>query len=170
MSEFAVRAALSAVIVGACAFAGRSLAKADMRRASMLAETMDSMQLLRIHMLDGLAPLNTALCRSNGYIMKSTGELMADMTVTEAWLEISAKQTVKGGRLDSLDREDIAVLDRFFYDIGRSSQEELRHIFDTTIRELGRLEAAARTGGDRKYRMYTSLGALTGLAVVVALM
>ena len=169
MNDIALRILLSAVVVICGGFAGRTLARVDMRRARLLAETMDSMQLLRIHMLDSLMPLGTALSRSQGYILRGTGELMGEMGAAQAWHEFSCRQTARGGRLDSLTQDDCAALDRFFFCLGRTSGEEQRQTFDSVIKELGVLESAARSSGERKHRLYTSLGALAGLSLVIAL-
>ena len=148
LSDIALRVMLSGAIIVCCAFAGRTIARVDMRRAKILAETMDSLQLLRIHMLEGMLPLNTALNKSAGYILRSVGEMMADMAAAEAWLELSSRQTSKGGALDCLTSDDCAVLDRFFFILGRSSRNEQQLLFDSAIKELGILENAARTGGN----------------------
>ncbi len=167
MDNIIFKIMLSAVIITSCAFTGSTLSKVDMRRSNILAETMDSLHILRIHMLEGLIPLSAALSKSEGYIMKTTGELMNDKSVSEAWKELSEKQTVRGGRLDSLTPYDRETLDRFFFRLGKTSREEQNKCFDTTIKELGLLENSARVSGLHKQRLYASLGALAGVTVVV---
>jgi len=169
MDDAVLKLVLSVAAVAACAFAGRALARVDMRRSGILAETMDSLQLLRIHMLDGLMPLSAALKRSEGYILRGTGEMMTDISAAEAWHEFSCRQTARGGKLDSLAPADCDTLDRFFFSLGRSSREEQGRVFETAIKELGELEHSARESGARKHRLYTSLGALAGTALVIML-
>ena len=169
MYEFTVRLALGAAVIAACAYAGRSLARVDQRRARILAETMDGMQLLRIHMLENLLPLDTALEKSQAFVFRETGRCMDGRSARDAWHDVSCKGTARGGTLDSLTAEDCEVLDRFFMHLGGSSREEQRQVFDVAIRELGALENASRSAGDQKNRLYTALGALAGAATVVAL-
>ena len=169
MDDIGVRLALGCVVMICGALTGRALARANIRRCTLLAETMDAMQLLRIHMLDSLMPLGAALEKSTGYIFRETGRRLAGNSAAEAWQELKAGQQIRGGRLDCLAASDIYALDRFFDKLGASSREEQRQVFETAIKELGALESAARGEGERKNRLYTALGALAGAAAVVGL-
>lgn len=169
MNELTIRLTLGAAVIAACAFAGRSLARVDQRRSRILAETMDGMQLLRIHMLENLLPLETALERSQAFVFHETGSCMDGRSARDAWHDVSCKGTARGGRLDSLTADDCEVLDRFFMNLGGSSREEQRQVFDIAISELGALENASRSSREQKNRLYTALGALAGAATVVAL-
>ena len=51
--------------------------------------------------------------------------------------------------------------------LGRGGREEQKRLFETALRELGRLEEEAALQGQRQNRLYTSLGALAGAAVAV---
>jgi len=164
-----VKLALGAAIIGACAMAGRSLARVDMRRSGLLAETMDGLQLLRVHMLDDLMPVDTALARSQSYVMNAVGECLDGGSAYDAWQIVSRRETARGGKLDCLTAGDCEVLDRFFLRLGNSSVDEQRLIFDSAIKEMGALESASRTDGVQKNRLYTALGALAGAAAVVGL-
>lgn len=167
--DIAYKIAAGAAVIGACAMAGRSLARVDRRRAKLLAETMDGMQLLRIHMLEDLMPLEAALTRSEAFILAQTGLCMDGRSASEAWHDVSCRETARGGGLDSLSHEDCEVMDRFFMRLGDSSRDEQKQVFDCAIRELGELESAARGDGMQKNRLYTALGALAGAAAVVGL-
>lgn len=169
MDDIGIKLALGCVVMICGALAGRALARANIRRCTLLAETMDAMQLLRIHMLDSLMPLGAALEKSTGYIFQETGRRLAGNSAAEAWRELKAEQHIRGGRLDCLAESDIWALDRFFEMLGASSREEQRQVFETVIKELGALESAARGEGDKKNRLYTALGALAGAAAVVGL-
>ena len=167
--DVTLKIALGTAMIGACALAGRSLARVDHRRARILAETMDGLQLLRVHMLDELVPLENALARSEAFILAQTGQFMAGRSAYEAWHDVSMRETARGGMLDSLAADDCEAMDRFFVHLGRSSREEQRQVFESAIRELGVLESRARGDGMQKNRLYTALGALAGAAAVVGL-
>lgn len=169
MDDIGVKLALGCMVIICGALSGRALARANIRRCALLAETMDAVQLLRIHMLDSLMPLGAALEKSAGYIFQETGRLLADKSAAEAWRELKAAQHIRGGRLDCLAESDISTLDSFFEILGSSSREEQRHVFETVIKELGALESAARGEGEKKNRLYTALGALAGAAAVVGM-
>lgn len=164
-----LRIALSGVLIACSALGGRALAKINIRRCALLAETMDSMQLLRIHMLDNLLPLETALEKSTGSILRETGARMSAGSAAEAWDKLRREQMKRGGQLDCLTAGDADALDRFFGRLGTTAREEQRQIFDSAIKELGALESAAREEGNRKNRLYTTLGALAGAAAAVGL-
>ena len=167
--DIALKLAFGAAIIGACAMAGRSLARVDQRRSKLLADTMDGLQILRIRMLDELMPLEDALTRSETIILSQTGRYMNGRSASDAWKDVQKKETIRGGKMDSLGKDDIAVMDRFFMRLGGSSRDEQRQLFDVAIRELGELENSARCDSMQKNRLYTALGALAGAAAVVGL-
>lgn len=169
MYDIGVRLALGGVVIICGALAGRALARSNIRRCTLLAETMDAMQLLRIHMLESLMPLGLALEKSTGRIFRETGRRLAGKSAAEAWSELKAEQHIRGGALDCLNQSDIFALDGFFEMLGTSSRDEQRQAFETVIKQLGALESAARGEGEKKNRLYAALGALAGAAAVVGL-
>lgn len=164
-----VKLVLGAAVVSACAMTGRALARVDMRRSRILAETMDGLQMLRVHMLDDLMPVDTALARSQSYVLKAIGESLGSGSVFEAWQAVSRRETARGGKLDSLAAGDCEVLDRLFLRLGNTSADEQRLLFEGAIKEIGALESASRGDMAQKNRLYTALGALAGAAAVVGL-
>lgn len=169
MDDIGIRLALGCVVTVCGALTGRALARANVRRCALLAETMDAMQLLRIHMLDSLTPLESALEKSTGYIFRETGVRMSGSGAAQTWRELKAEERIRGGRLDCLTESDISALDRFFDMLGEGSRNEQRQVFETAIKELGALESAARGEGEKKNRLYAALGALAGAAAAVRL-
>lgn len=169
MDELTIKLAMGGVATICCALAGRSLASRSTRRAALLAETMDAMQLLRVHMLDNLMPLAAALEKSSGRILRELGHLLGGRDSAEAWREFMKRQLTRGGIIDSLTDADIETLTGFFDRLGSSSVDEQRQLFDGAVRELGVLEADARSEGEKRNRLYMSLGALAGAALVVSL-
>ena len=170
MNELIFRLLLGCIVVICGAFAGRALAHVDARRADLLAETMDSLQLLRIHMLDSLMPLQVALEKSSGAILTGAALSLGGGSPLDAWNTLKQNQLQRGGFMDCLGQRDIDTLDRFFENLGRSSSEEQHVHFDAAIKELGALENSCRGEGARRSRLYAMLGALAGAALVVAML
>jgi hypothetical protein len=71
-----LRLIAAAILSAACALAGRAVAGACVRRAQALGQLMDSVQRLRVDMLDKLLPLKEAL-RNGHAAMKAVAEAMA---------------------------------------------------------------------------------------------
>ena len=158
---------LSAISILCCALIGRAFANGNVRRARLLAETMDGLQMLKIHMLDRLLPLSAAFEKSQSYLLKETGLLMTGCGAREAWQALRERETKRGGRLDSLSTDDLEALGAFFDGAGSTGRSEHKAIFDAAIKSLGRLESGARKDGAERVRLYTTLGALAGVAAVV---
>lgn len=162
-----VKLALGAIAIVCCALIGRAFGKGNVRRARLLAETMDGLQMLEVHMLDRLLPLSAALEKSQSYLLKETGLLMVNCGAREAWQALRVRETRRGGRLDSLATDDLETLDAFFDGLGSAGRNEHKAIFDAAIKALGRLEAGARKDGAERVRLYTTLGALAGVAILI---
>ena len=160
----------SIALIALCAFTGRSLSMRHSRRSRMLSETMDGMQLLRIHMHDRMLPLQTALTRSNAIPLRMVGEEMSDMdSVSEAWERVKARETRQGKALDSLNAEDTKTMDALFSELGRGAGSEQEQLILASIKQLGRLEDQARIQAMECGRLYTTLGLLIGAALAIGL-
>ena len=164
-----IKLALSAAVICFCTMTGRMFAGRNSRRARMLAELMDAIQLLRVHMLDRLLPMKAALERSQSFALNETGAAMDGTSAAAAWQIVKERQLRRGGKLDCLSARDIDVLDKLFESLGTTGISEQRPIIDGTIKELGLLEAAAKAECNEKGRLYTTLGALAGVALVIGL-
>lgn len=162
-----LRLVLGAVAIFCCALIGRAFAQGNVRRAKLLAETVDGMQLLKVHMLDRLLPLPAALEKSQAYLLKEVGVLMKGCSARDAWQALSDREQKRGGCLDCIAAEDADVLDAFFDGLGSSGRSEHKAIFDSAIKALSRLEGVARKDGAEKVKLYTTLGALAGVAAVI---
>ena len=161
------RLALAAIVIFACALMGHAFAKGNVRRAKLLAETMDGMQFLKVHMLDRLLPLAAALEKSQAYILKEIGALMKGCSAWDAWQALCLRERARGRQMDCLTEDDVDALNAFFDGLGGSGRSEHKAIFDSAIKTLGHLESAARKDGAEKVRLYTTLGALAGVAAVI---
>ncbi len=162
-----LKLAFSAISIVCCALIGRAFAKGNVRRARLLAEMMDGLQMLKVHMLDRLLPLNAALEKSQAYALRETGLLMRGCGAREAWQKLREREMKRGGHLDSLQTDDFETLDAFFDALGSAGRSEHKAIFDAAIKSLGRLEDGVRKDSADRLRLYTTLGALAGVAVVI---
>lgn len=165
-----IRLALGCAVVIFCALAGKSFGGANARRVKMLAEIMDALQMLRVHMLDRLMPLEAAMCRSQSKLLNEIGDALGNAGAASAWQDVKARELRRGGLLDCLTLRDIEVLDCLFSALGSTGRREQRPVIDSAIKELGLLEAAARSESGEKGRLYTTLGALAGVAAVIGML
>ena len=159
--------ALCGAVTLLCAMTGKSFAGTNARRAKLLAELMDALQLLKVHMLDRLMPLEAALSLSKSLLLIKVGEHVAKSGAYNAWQTIKSREMKRGGIMDCLSVKDAEVLERLFEALGSSGRNEQRPIIDSAIKELGLLEAQARSESGEKGRLYTILGALAGVAIVI---
>lgn len=164
-----VRLALGCAVIVFSTMAGRAFAGSNTRRARLLAELMDALQMLRVHMLERLMPLGTALSRSQSQILSEMGAAADSVGAAAAWNDVKSRELRRGGGLDCLSGADIKVLDGLFEALGTTGRSEQRPVIDGAIKELGLLEAEARAGSGEKSRLYTTLGALAGAAVVIGM-
>ena len=164
-----MRTALAVLAATLAALIGRSLGAVPARRARVLREAMDALQILRVRMLERLLPLHTALAQSRFEAFRRTGERMAaGEDANGAWRALLPALARRGGPLDCLSREDLAALTALFDGLGMGARAEQEGLLSGTARELGRLEAEAAKYGAEKARLYATLGLLFGLMLAVA--
>lgn len=162
--------ALCCAVMILCAMTGRAFAGANTRRAKLLADLMDALQLLKVHVLDRLMPMEMALSSSNSIILSKLGAPAGKNGASAAWQEMKRNELRRGGVMDSLSAKDIQVLDNLFSALGATGKEEQRPVIEAAIRELGLLEAEARQESGDKGRLFTILGALAGTAAVILIL
>ena len=160
-----MRIALLVVAVALCWGVGRALAGGLERRERVILALMDAIQLLRIHMLDGLSPLRAALEQSRFAPFQKIGKEMGPEGIARAWECAREGMIGRGGAMDSLQTEEISVLDRFFEGLGISGKREQEALFSQTLRDLGRRGEEAGKNSRDKAKLYGTLGILAGLAL-----
>lgn len=166
-----IRLVMTGAIVVGCTMAGRALSSGQTRRARLLTDVMDAAQILRVHMLDRLLPVNAALSMSASPLLRKLGqEMVSGKCASDAWNALSAREHRHGGLLDSMTGSDMAALSMLFDGLGESGRVEQEKRFQSAIREMGRLEEEARRSGSESARLYTTLGMLTGLALAVGVL
>ena len=170
MDDAGLRIMLSAAVIICCSYAGKAVSSRNTRRMKLLANIMDAMQMLRIHMLDNLLPLSAALEKSECILFKNISHALSEGGIKASWSKVAAKERGRGGYIDALTDDDISVLSGFINNLGTTAAEEQRSMFDTVIKELGVREAAAREECTKKNRLYIALGGLAGAAIVVSML
>jgi stage III sporulation protein AB len=163
-----LRLICGAIVIFCGAMVGRALAKRLIRRADLIVNIIDGLKLMRVHALDGLNPISTALAKSKCALLRGVGDALNDEGLSVAWQEYSSVARRKGGELDCMGDAEYDALTVFFESLGASGASEQRRIYDSAIETLARLESEARKDSAEKLRLYTTLGALSGAAAAIA--
>ncbi len=164
-----LRLIAAAVLSAACALAGRSMANACRRRAGTLRALIESVEKLRLSMLDKLLPLREAL--GGGHpAMRRVAEVMGPGGASAAWLRIKADLTARGGALDCLTAPDVAALDELFSGLGESGVREQRILLSGALEALEKLRQEAEKKAREESKLYSTLGFLAGLSLAILLL
>ena len=152
--------------------AGRAIGARAMRAADTLRLLMDELQTLRVLTLEKLMPMSAALMEMKFPPLRMTGELMCKggaLLPAAAWTQVEQRERVPDGALEDMSAEDAAEVTNLFDALTTLSRREHEERYAQTIVRLGRREETLRAAGRDKVKLYTSLGALAGLAVSVML-
>ncbi len=164
-----LRLIAAALLSAACALAGRAVAGACVRRAQALGALMDSVQRLRVDMLDKLLPLREAL--STGHpVMRAVSEAMARGGAGQAWRRVQGALTARGGALDCLTRQDLEALSTLFEGLGESGAAQQRILLSGALDALESLRGEADKKAREESKLYATLGFLAGLSLAILLM
>lgn len=163
-----LKAMLLVVILLACTAVGRSLSGARRRRAEVLGELLAAMRVLRLRMLNSMEPLGILLRKSDSQLFRQLGnELRAGASLRDCWQERRAVETLRGGALDSLGADDLAILDGFFHHLGGSGRDEQSELFSGAIAAMEEAQTHARRSYADASKVYTALGTLVGIGLCV---
>ncbi len=164
-----LRLVAAALLSAACALAGRAVAGACVRRAKALAALTDSVQKLRVDMLDKLLPLKEAL--SNGHpAMRAVAEAMAGCGAGTAWRRAQETLTRRGAALDCLTAPDLEALGALFEGLGESGAAQQRILLASAMESLEALRRQADKKAREESKLYATLGFLAGLSLAILLM
>ena len=73
----------------------------------------------------------------------------------------------RGRMLDCLVQSDVRILDELFAKLGASGRDEQNALFSMVLAQLEAAQEQAQARSVETSRMYTSLGALLGIAIGV---
>lgn len=164
-----LRLIAAALLSVACALAGRAVAGACVRRAKALAALTDSVQRLRVDMLDKLLPLKEAL--KNGHpAMRSVAEAMTGCGAGTAWRNAKGALTGRGAALDCLTAPDLEALGALFDGLGESGAAQQRILIASAMESLDVLKREADKKAREESKLYSTLGFLAGLSLAILLM
>lgn len=165
-----MRFVLALCVVVGCALCGSAMAGATRRRVRLLESLHQGVRLLRHHMIGMRQPIQLALSGTSCDVLTALGEAMRPgMRASEAWAEFSKKERRRGGKLDALTREDMAILDALFDQLGESGWAQQELLLGNACSALERNLEQARQRNAETDRLYVSLGALTGLMIALIL-
>jgi len=159
---------LLSVVIVACAAAGRTLSNVHKRRAELLSELLAAVRVLRLRMLNSLEPVGILLRRSDARIFQDLGNSLRDgASLAECWQELCMRALRRGRMLDCLVQSDVRILDELFAKLGASGRDEQNALFSMVLAQLEAAQEQAQARSVETSRMYTSLGALLGIAIGV---
>lgn len=152
--------------------AGRALSSSTARRVKELNALRDALSPLESKMLGELLPLSDALRAMRHETLTHVADLMEQkpLSVKEAWAEASDKAFSRSGTLDCLTKEDRAQLDSFFSELGMSGRAEQKALIERTRDALKILHDDALVRAKETGKLYSTLGALAGMALAIALL
>lgn len=160
---------LAAIPVG-CAGAGRILSNAKKRRAEVIGDILAAVRVLRLRMLNSMEPLSILLRKSDCLLFRDLGNsLWVGSSLHECWTVQKKISGKKGAVLDCLCKEDMDILDTLFENLGKNGRDEQNELFASVISRLEEAQNAARKKQAEAARIYTALGALTGIMAVILL-
>lgn len=159
-----------AVIPVGCAGAGKILSNAKKRRAEVISDILAAVRVLRLRMLNSMEPLSILLRKSDCLLFRELGNsLYVGSSLAECW-ELQKKYSAKkGGLLDSLTQDDLQILGTLFENLGKNGRDEQGELFASVIAQLEEAQQSARKKQAEAARMYTALGALTGVMIAILL-
>lgn len=158
---------LAAIPLGGAA-AGKILANAKKRRSELIGEILAAVRVLRLRMLNSMEPLSILLRKSDCLLFRDLGNsLWVGSSLQECW-SLQKKQCMKkGGMLDSLTDSDSAILDALFERLGQNGRDEQNELFASVISQLEEAQLSAGRKQIEAMRLYTALGALSGIMIAI---
>ena len=163
-----LKGVLLVIILLACTAVGRSLSGARRRRADMLGELLAAIRVLRLRMLNSMEPLGILLRKSDSGLFRELGnDLRSGASLYDCWRERQEVETRRGGALDSLETDDLIILNGFFRHLGGSGREEQNELFSGVIASLEEAQGFARRRYAEASKVYTALGTLVGIGLCV---
>ncbi len=146
------------------AYAGRTAAYKNIRVADAVRRLEEDLKKLKNRTIEKRLPANEALLTLEGEVFLKMREMMKGdkgMTLKGAW-------EASGGAGDEFAEENTLV-SMLFDSLENLSRMEQEREYERALSDLKQLEEKRRREGTEKLKLYTSLGALTGLCTVIFL-
>ena len=168
--DMAVKAGAACVMTAASAWGGKMLAGMQERRADMLRELLGAVRRLNIEMLEKRMPVREAMEACGGLFSQTAGQMEGGAPPGAAFEKAAQALRERGEMLDCLEEGDMAALHRLFAGLGSGGIQAQRLVLNEAAEELERLAGQARRKREEQGKLYTSLGALGGLALSLLLL
>ena len=152
------------IIIVLFGYAGRTAALKNISFADRLRRLQEDIKRLKHRTMEKRLSANEALQTLEGEVFSKMRMLMKEdgnMTLKGAWEK-------SGGAGEELKEENalISILFDSLESLGRMEQEKE---YERALNDLKAIEEKRRQEGKEKIKLYTSLGALTGLCAVIFL-
>lgn len=157
---------LAACIVAACIMMGQSMSLSTKLRCNQLEKAIEAIRALRIQITGVLAPTQSALLATDFPPFKAVAEKMgSDISASDAWREIS---TAKDDRfVNCLNKSEKNYLGQMFAHLGCSGRTAQDELLASCCDHLQVSLDDARVRSKEVSKLYTSLGFLLGLSIVI---
>lgn len=155
---------ISIIIIVLFAYSGRMSAYKNIRLADTVRHLQEDLKKLRNRTIEKRLTANEALYTLECDAFFKARETMKEdrsMTLKGAW-------EASGGMGEAFSEENMLV-SMLFDSLENLSRMEQEREYERTLNDLKQLEEKKRRDGKEKIRLYTSLGALTGLCAVIFL-
>lgn len=160
----AIEIVIGCVLIVICALAGRSVALKKTIQADLVRKLQEDLRLLRHQTIEKRLSADEALSKLKGETFLKMREKMQEngsFTLSGAWEQSCGREEEQSEVNDTMISLFTAL-----ESLGREEQETE---YERTLNDLKTLEEKRRREGMEKLRLYTSLGALTGLCAVIFL-
>ncbi len=166
-----VRWIVAAIVAATSALCGCALAGAAVRRARVLAEYLQGVRALRVQIVPLLEPLENALRQTGLPVFQQTAQnLSPTVNVHDAWKSVVSAQRVRGREMDCLSDQDLQPLDRMFALLGSCGRESQDEALRACAEAMENICIQAQERSAQVARLYTSMGFLLGLSIVILLL
>ena len=166
------RIGIAVCVTVLAALAGRALGRGRIQRADALRALADDLNLLKEWTVFRLMPMADALDKLRLPAMRMTAEAMrshGSVSAAVAWMGVSARERGSGGSLEWMSAEENGEISGLFEALSTLGRKEHESRYEQTVTRIFQKEAEERKAGKEKMKLYTSLGALAGLAAGVLL-
>ena len=163
-------AAIALVVAGGVL--GRALASAQRRRAAALAAFSPALMALKHAMLTRKLPLAEALAATAHFALIAMATRMRETPSLDpgaCWREVYERLGARGEAFDCLGREEVGAIQDLFDSLVAHSAGEVALRLDDAAHSLTEITERAKKARDEKGKLYTSLGALGGMALAILL-
>lgn len=153
-------------VMVACTMCGRAMAMSAERRYRLLMDTLRAVRALRIQIVCLLEPLERALRQTEFALFERMAEgLAANVSAADAWRE--ARNADRRNGTEYLADEEVRCLERMFDQLGRSGRDAQEEAMAVCLTALETALTDARERARQVSKLYTSLGFLSGLSIVI---